>query len=394
MQTSMKTINVKFLTFSDAPSKILDEGIKRLSKLCDKDIFKYTNEDVNPDLLFFLTGGSERAAIECVKEDKFYVLIGSKHDNAYASATEVKAYLNERCIGSILLDEEDPNTARFLSNFLIVKRALSNLKGKKIGQIGSVSDWLVSSTISAVTLKDKLGITLLEIPWEEIPHYSKFAPADDFINFFKPNSNLDLIQTAQVDSMLRDIIKMHQLNSITVECFPMVQKDGVTACLPLAKLNNEGFPAGCEGDITAITGMMLGKELTGVVPWIVNVNKVSEDISIFSHCTVAPILLSDYKVTTHFETGKGTAIAGDLKSELVTIFRINNKLNKAFISVATVVGRPKSPTACRTQIEVKLPKESVKLLKEEPLGNHHLVLPGNWSELLKQMFTILGVEVL
>lgn len=41
------------------------------------------------------------------------MLIGSRHANAYASATEVKAYLNDQNIKSLLIDEEDPETPLF-----------------------------------------------------------------------------------------------------------------------------------------------------------------------------------------------------------------------------------------------------------------------------------------
>jgi L-fucose isomerase-like protein len=230
------------------------------------------------------------------------------------------------------------------------------------------------------------------IPWSELNHYSKYEAAEKFLDAF-PVSKVDLTETAKVSGMLTQIISKNTLDAITIECFPMVQKDSVTACLPLAHLNNEGFPAGCEGDLTAITGMMLCKELTGIVPWIANVNKVTESVCIFSHCTIAPDLITDLKVKTHFETGKGTAIEGNFKNDIITIFRINNSLNTAFIATATVSGRPKLPTACRTQIEVKLTAKEVKLLREKPLGNHHLILPGDHVKLLQSACLILGIRV-
>jgi L-fucose isomerase-like protein len=166
-----------------------------------------------------------------------------------------------------------------------------------------------------------------------------------------------------------------------------VQKDNVTACLPLARFNNEGIPAGCEGDITAIAGMMLCKELTGISPWIANINKASDEVCMFSHCTIAPGLVTDFSVKTHFETGKGTAIQGNFKGDLITIFRFDNKLSKAFIATTNITGRPKSATACRTENEVKL-------LRQSPLGNHHLIFPGDCKRLLHLACLLLGIEVL
>ena len=297
-------------------------------------------------------------------------------------------------IPSVLLDEEEAETAAIIGDFLIVKQALSRLNGKKLGLIGQVSDWLISSIIPATLLEAKLGIKLIENTWNKLLHFSKFDASAPFLKSFQEEKHFDLTGTAKVSELLADTIQKWKLDAITVECFPLVQKDSVTACLPLAKFNNEGIPAGCEGDITAIVGMMLCKELTGIIPWIANINKATEEVCMFSHCTIDPGLVSDYSVQTHFETGRGTAIEGNFKSDTVTIFRFDNKLSKAFIATANITGRPKSETACRTQIEVKLAENEVRLLRESPLGNHHLIFPGDCKKLLQTTCLLLGINVL
>ena len=388
---TLKKLNIKLLAYEGAPESIYKNAVSRINKIFAPE--KYEIVESNPDILYFLSGGSENAARNQVSPGNFYLLIGSKHDNAYASATEVKAYLNELNITSLLLDEEEAETMAFLNDFLIIKKALYNLKNKRLGLVGKISDWLISSGIPAEILDSKFGIKLVTLPWSELDHFSKFETSGKFLAAFA-GSKVDLTETAKVSEMLDQTIQKNKLDAITVECFPMVQKDSVTACLPLAHLNNEGFPAGCEGDLTAITGMMLCKELTGIVPWIANINKVTESVCIFSHCTIAPGLITDLKVKTHFETGKGTAIEGNFKNDIVTIFRFNSSLNKAFIATAKVSGRPKLPTACRTQIEVELSGNDTKLLREKPLGNHHLILPGNYVRLLQFACKILGMQVL
>lgn len=387
----MDKLNFKLLAFPEAPETVYENAIGRINQLISPS--NYTLTESNPEVLFFLSGGSEQSAIKHVLAGHFYILIGSRHDNAYASATEVKAYLNARNIYSVLLDEEDAETSLFLNNFITVKQALKNLKGKRLGLIGKISDWLIASAIPADLLQEKLGIQLTVIPWAELAHFSEFTPSETFLETYAASTDINLTDTAKVSELLMNTIQQRNLDAITVECFPLVRKDSVTACLPLAKFNNEGFPAGCEGDITAIAGMMLCRELTGIIPWIANINKVSDEGCLFSHCTIAPGLVSGFTVKTHFETGVGTAIEGDFTADLVTIFRFDNKLSKAFIATANVSGRPKSATACRTQIEVKLMPNEVKLLRKSPLGNHHLIFPGDCKSLLNTACTVLGIEV-
>jgi len=385
-------LKIKLLAFQGAPDTVFNNVVTRIENLVSPE--NYTLVESNPDVLFFLSGGSELPATKQVSVGNFYLLIGSRHDNSYASATEVKAYLNEMNIPSLLLDEEEAGTPAILNDFVKVNQALGNLRGKRLGQIGQVSDWLISSAIPADILDAKLGIKLNVIPWDELAHFSEFRASTPFLESFSGTTKMDLTETAKVSELLTDTIQNHKLDAITVECFPMVQKDCVTACLPLARFNNEGIPAGCEGDITAIAGMMLCKELTGIIPWIANINKATDEVCMFSHCTIAPGLVSGFSVKTHFETGQGTAIEGDFKGDLITIFRFDNKLSKAFIATTSITGRPKLTSACRTQIEVKLTANEVKLLRESPLGNHHLIFPGDCKKLLNLTCMVLGIDVL
>ncbi len=384
-------LKFKLLAYQGAPETIYHHAVARIDRLISPDNYEFT--EGNPDVLFFLSGGSEQLAAQQVSVDHFYLLIGSQHDNAYASATEVKAYLNSLNIPSMLLDEEEVETKTLLHNFLKVKQALIGLHGKKLGLIGQISDWLISSAIPSDVLAAKLGIKLIEIPWNELAQYSEHQASGAFLASFPDEKHFDLTETAKVSGLLTDTIQKRGLDAITVECFPLVQNHSVTACLPLARFNNEGIPAGCEGDITAIAGMMLCKELTGIIPWMANINKVTDEVCLFSHCTIAPQLVSDFSVKTHFETGKGTAIAGNFKGDEVTIFRFDNQLSKAFIATAKITGRPVSESACRTQIAVKLRRDEVRILRESPLGNHHLIFPGDCKKLMQLTCLMLGIQV-
>ena len=388
----MTQLKIKLLAFQGAPRKIFDQAIARIEKYIAKE--NYILAESDPDILFFLSGGSEQAAIQQVMAGKFVLLIGSQHDNSYASASEVKAYLNAKNIPSLLLDEGEPETRAFLKNYQTVIIALRNLKGKRLGLIGQVSDWLIASAMPAELLDSTFGIKLNVIPWGELAHFSEYKASESFLDTFAHVKEFYLSDTAKVNEQLLYAIQKWKLDAITVECFPLVKKDKVTACLPLAKFNDNGIPAGCEGDLTAIAGMMLCKELTGIIPWIANINKITSNVCLFSHCTIAPGLVNNYSVMTHFETGEGTAIQGDFKSDVVTIFRFDNQFRRAFIATTRVTGRPKLDTACRTQIEVKLTENEVMSLKNNPLGNHHLIFPGNCKELLQATCMVLGIEIL
>lgn len=368
-------LRVKMLAFQNADATLYDQGREKFLALAEELEIEFVEDQ--PDVLFFLSGGSERPAVDVVEPGKFYLLVAFQEGNSYAAATEVKAYLNQHAMPSRLVDYDDAATPGLLQNFHAVKQGLNALRGQRFGVIGQVSDWLIASDIDAQVLQQKLGIERRDIPWNSLPDFQTMPVADEILQTFQAHSSLPLEETAQVYALLHDCIKRETLDAITVECFSLVTAHAVTACLPLAKFNADGLPAACEGDVVSIAGMMLIRAVTGLVPWIVNTVKIDKDTSLFAHCTIAPTLLRDYTVTTHFETGKGTAIQGVFESDEMTIFRTNNTLTHAFLATASVKNRPMYDTACRTQIEVALSPKAVHAFREQPLGNHHLILPGD-----------------
>jgi len=114
-----------------------------------------------------------------------------------------------------------------------------------------------------------------------------------------------------------------------------------------------------------------------------NLVSITNNSVFFAHCTIATNLVNTYKISTHFETNSGTAVQGQFNSEDVTLFRLDNNLEQAFITVGKVISRPSKNNACRTQIEVEISENNLQLLKENPLGNHHLILPGKYEEVLR-----------
>jgi len=133
-------LRIKCVAHKGADSGIFQSGQERFNHL-----FKSKNwvfVDSNPDVIYFLTGGSERSAIECVSQGSMVLMIASSDGNSNASALEVKAALNYRKIDTLLLDEDNPETEQILDQFFKAKNAISNLRGQTLGLIGEVSDWM------------------------------------------------------------------------------------------------------------------------------------------------------------------------------------------------------------------------------------------------------------
>lgn len=381
-------ISIAYLA-SDDSRNLLNRSQELLDVFFGKNAYTFNGND---SLLFFASGGSEQKAISIAKNAKRVILLCHRESNSYAAALETASYLHSQGKIVALIDILSNAAKEAFHQTCIVMDALKDLENQKAALIGEVSEWLVSSAIGAPLILKRLGIELIQLDWSEVGDFRKMSNSTEFLNDFSISDQPNLTETANVFSLLKKIIKQHRLSAITVECFPMVKRDQVTACLPLAVLNKQNTVAACEGDITSLIGMMIIKALTKSIPWQANVANITENEILFAHCTAPLHLLENFEVTTHFETGLGTAIKGKLKKGKVDVFRLNNTLDRYMLFEGEIVNTPAHAFACRTQIELETNQKNIELLKKKPLGNHHLIFPAGFAPLLQKMMEFLHID--
>ncbi len=386
----MITLKIALLHHQNPGSNLIQKGKKQLHQIFQA--CSYTITDKKPDILFFISGGSEQNALEFLKNDRFPLLMAGKENNALAAAIEVYAWCKDQQKPAALFNYQHPDALNDVKEYVMVKRALESLKNKNIGIIGQPSDWLINSTVSPEKIKNITGLNLKQYLWPQMPSFEAFDCPDSFLTKFSGSSNNTLEGSGKVYAMLKAHLHREHLDGITVECFSLVKEKHVTACLPLALLNDEGTPAACEGDTVSLVGMMILQALTGKIPWMANIVEIGDDHITLAHCTVPMDLLSDHYITTHYETGEGTAVKGHLQNGKYTLVRFNKHLDQLFVSEATTLEGTELAEACRTQVTFAVNKNDAKLLKEKPLGNHHLILPGWYANILKKMAEIMQLN--
>ncbi len=364
---------------------------KIIQQLLPTDSFTMT--DQQPDIILFMSGGSERKALSMMQPGHPVLLLSIKGNNAYAAATEVMAWtVNNGCF-AMLSDATESFETGLIDRWCRTVRLWNSLRGQKAGLIGSVSDWLVASDVPEERFLNLLGVTLERIPWLTLPDYIGQEPDAALLRRFDGTVAHGLEEAAKVLTLLRSLDEKKELDAIAVECFSLVQQRKVTACLALAQLNNEGVVAACEGDLASMAGMMLLKEATGSVPWMANTTSTTNNRLLLSHCTIAFDLIREIKLATHFETDLSLAVNGIIPTTDVTLFRFSDTLDRAFIAEGKVTGHPDLSNACRTQVEIELPSQSLALLRTQPLGNHLLMAPGKHAELLHLVCDYKGIKV-
>lgn len=346
-----------------------------------------------PDVIIVGTGGTEAEIIEWLNAPSAdagpVVLIAHSADNSLPAALEAAARLRQLGSSVQLIPESSPESvAQAVSDLLAWKR----MQELRIGVVGSPSSWLVASTIDGSAIARHWGPTLVDIDISPIIESGQKPAGEVAVQLGKrwladssdggsevPSAH-KVERAAVLHGPLVDTIEHNELDAITVGCFDLLQPTATTGCLALAELNHNGVVAGCEGDIASVVAMAWVRELLDEVSWMANPASIDRDRGevLLAHCTVAPSMVGDYELTTHFESGIGIGISGEFEPGPVTLIRLGGvSLDKQWIVDGVLTGSSQSPDHCRTQAIVEVTPEQVRQLVDEPLGNHLVLVRGH-----------------
>ena len=325
-------------------------------------------------VISILTGGTEDQFLELVREKKIdlakpvYLMV-SGFSNSLPAALEILSYIRQnKGVGKIMHYAEDvviPDVTDTESlTRTPLEKVLKNEKKQRLGIVGKPSDWLIASQVNYKDVLDKMNFELVDIPFEELSSLGVVDPG--------------MKGAEAIYGRLKEIITKHQLDGISLRCFDLLSTVQNTGCLAVSKLNDEGIPAACEGDIPALLTMMVCKKLTGEKCFIGNPSRVESDGRILlAKCTVALSLTEKHEFTTHFESGIGVAIHGELPAGDYTLVKLGYAMKRLLAVNVKVTGCQYEKNLCRTQVWIKTTPIVSQYFHTSPLSNHHVLIPGH-----------------
>ena len=346
------------------------------------------------DLIYVRTGGAEGIFKSLLPEmlskgiERYYLLTSGK-SNSLAASLEILSYLRQQGLKGEVLHGSPEYLQQRVHTLETVASARKKLQGMRIGVIGQPSDWLIASHADPMAVMDKLGARLVEIPMEELLREianapSENAPADEPM---ADNVRRSYPGATQVYHALEKLVARYELGAFTLRCFDLLTAVGNTGCLALASFNADGIPASCEGDVPALLSMMIAQALTGVTGFQANPSRIDVETGqiLFAHCTVPFNMVTDWQYDTHFESGIGVGIHGNLPEGPVTVFKVDGKLSRHFAAEGELLYNQYEDNLCRTQVVLQLRPEDARYFLTDSIGNHHIILPGHCKALLEEL---------
>lgn len=389
---NQKVINEDLLFIDEINNFLMDEDLV-IAKDAKDPLF---------DIVLIGSGGTEQLflkRLESLKEP--LVILSTSRNNSLPAALEIKTYLENKNKLCFLLSGEEKHIASMLKHIATIISAYHSLKDNKLGVIGGASSWLIASPIEPKLIYQNYKINIVKIKMSELDELieetekemldSKQVPhANELINKYKDKEVIH--QALVIYVALKKLVDKYQLKGLTIRCFDLLKKYKNTACLALALLNEEGITAGCEGDIFALLTMHIVQALTGRSAFMANPSKFNyEDHTVLlAHCTVPLNMTSSYSLTTHFESGLGIGVRGEMPEGRITVCKIapDYTLDNCVCMPASIKDNPNLPGYCRTQITVSLDEDGLLELLKASFGNHLVV---SYGDVYQDFFPLLSL---
>ena len=347
-------------------------------------------------LIYVRTGGTEgifRQLLPQLLEQSnqhtpIYLLTSGK-SNSLAASMEILSFLRQQGLKGEVIHGEPAQISHRICVLEQVALAIRELKGSRVGVIGKPSDWLISSKADYTVVRQLTGIEIQDIPMQELLDTIKATPLEDTQLQSDEQHIKDALPGAeQIYRALKKLVAKYQLQALTIRCFDLLTAIHNTGCVALARLNSEGITAGCEGDVPTLLTMMFCRAITGLSGFQANPAHINPENGelLFAHCTIPFNMVECFELDTHFESGIGVGIRGNMKPGPVTIVKVSGNLGRHFIAEGRLQHSQCKPDLCRTQQVISLDDVAqVHYFLTDPIGNHHVIIPGRIREVMEEL---------
>lgn len=365
-------------------------------KLIDyKEMDKLNNSDFK--ILFITTGGVEKLVMQYFEHlPRPAVILADGMQNSLAAALEISAWLRGRGMKNEILHGDFPTIIQRIHILYNNFQAQQAIFGKRIGVIGTPSPWLIASNVDYFLAKRRWGIDYINIPLEQV--YEEFNRiTDDEVGAScaavasqalacREGTPEDLIKAMRLYRAIKNVCIKERLDALTLSCFKLIDQLKTTGCLALSLLNDDGIIAGCEGDLQSVFTLLAVNALTGKTGFMANPSTVNTRTNelVLAHCSIGLKQTERYIIRSHFETESGIGIQGLLPTGDVTIIKCGGEcLDEYYLSSGRLTENTNYINMCRTQVRIRMNTATDYFLRN-PLGNHHILLQGNFVTALSE----------
>lgn len=217
-------------------------------------------------------------------------------------------------LGSVLADLGVPYRLKYgeigdlsiaveMANFARACGIRNRLRGARLGVIGRRTEGMTPTAVDEIEIFRLFGVRLIHYGLDELLDLASAVAEKQAVEVWERfsagaaqvlSATEHGLQTARNYLACRQIVESQRLDALTIGSYPKCQG---TMCLPIAWLNEEGLPTGCESDVNATLGMLILSQLSNEPVHFGEMLAVyaEENALVTSHCGCGSPSLADAK---------------------------------------------------------------------------------------------------
>ena len=211
----------------------------------------------------------------------------------------------EYSYAAILGQPSQKSVIEKIKAFAIAAEAYSRMKITSIGLVGYTSMSIYPGTFDHLLMRKAIGPEIVQMDtYTLLNKMGDISDSEcaDTIQYLKSTAkirndvtNENLITVSKMYLALKKICDLKHLSAINVKCqYELSKEFGMTACVPLSVLAENGVVASCEGDILVTVSMLMLSYLSKSITAYADIININEDNTIkLSPCGFIPYSLGD-----------------------------------------------------------------------------------------------------
>jgi len=304
-------------------------------------------------------------------------------------------------------EESDAKSIRELAVYAKACAIREKLKTVKIAMVGRRTPGMTPTAFDEVEIMRVFGCQVVTYGMDEVTELGNTFAEEEVRGEWEKLSKAaaSVINVAEGDDLvtmryylaLKKIVKDNSFDAMTVGCYPSYC--GKT-CIPVALLNDEGVPTGCEGDLNSTIAVYILNQLTGKPVHFGEMCVIDreENYILSSHCGAAPASMAcedGYILCPVRLAHTGVCIRYRSKPGNVTYVNLVGRKDKYRMCAieGEAVDTPLIYEGNPMKIVPKTPVSEVwNIISKYSFGHHWMAVYDHVEEELKELCSLLGIK--
>lgn len=348
---------------------------------------------------------------------------GNRRSDSFCGTISVASGLYRRAIPFTFLGICFPEEDIFnqgIEDFVRTCATVKGFIGARIGQVGPRPEEFETCAINEFPMIEQFAQRVVPISLADIFHAAGTVEEKEVSQItkkIKERANCEGIREESIDKSarlelaLKDFVKQKNLAGLAVQCWDAMQKIyGISSCLTMGRLTEQGIMTACEVDIHGTLAMLvqylasLKETVPHFIDWTIQ-HQSKQNVFLAWHCGNAPQVLaakdSPVCLMTHsiISSSLGPSICEgtaefQLKPGAVTLTRIveYDGQFKMLITKGTIIPSEDKLRGSGCWVEVPDLERLYRTLVEEGFTHHASMIHGDIASSLIEFCRFTGME--